>query len=125
VTVLFDAGALIALERDERSIWIRLEKIVAKGEIPVTHAGVLGQVWRSGPRQARLVRALGNITVRPLDEGLGRAAGVLIGVTGRPDVIDAALVLLAHEGDEIVTSDPGDLRALVAASGRRIALIRP
>jgi hypothetical protein len=33
------------------------------------------------------------------------------------DVIDAALALLAQDGDEILTSDPDDLRVLVAASG--------
>ena len=45
---------------------------------------------------------------RPLDESLGRAAGALLGATKQSDVIDAALVLLAHDGDRIVTSDPDD-----------------
>jgi hypothetical protein len=29
-------------------------------------------------------------------------------------VIDAAVVLLAHDGDTVLTSDPGDLAALAA-----------
>jgi hypothetical protein len=33
--------------------------------------------------------------VRPLDEALGRAAGELLALARRHDVIDAALVLLA------------------------------
>jgi hypothetical protein len=35
-----------------------------------------------------------------------------------PTTIDAAVVVLARDGDVIHTSDPGDLIALVAASGR-------
>jgi len=39
-------------------------------------------------------------------------------------VVDAAVVLLAHDGDEIFTSDPTDLRSLATASGRHVDLVR-
>jgi hypothetical protein len=39
-------------------------------------------------------------------------------------VIDAALVLLASDGDEIVTSDPADIERLAAVSRRHVELIR-
>ena len=68
--------------------------------------------------------ALHGTDIRPLDEGLGRAAGELLGIAGRGDVIDAALVLLADDGDEIVTSDPDDLGPLARASGRHVELVR-
>lgn len=125
MTLLLDSGALIALDRDERAMWVRLKAASAAGDLPMTHGGVLGQVWRGGSRQARLSRAMTGIDVRPLDERLGRSAGELIAATGRPDVIDAALVLLAKDGDHIVTSDRGDLEVLAAASGRHVELIRP
>jgi hypothetical protein len=35
-------------------------------------------------------------------------------------VIDAAVVLIAHDGDDIITSDPEDLRPLAAASARYV-----
>lgn len=37
-------------------------------------------------------------------------------------MIDAALVLLAEEGDEILTSDAEDLRALALAAGLAVEL---
>jgi hypothetical protein len=46
MTLVFDAGALISLERDERASWIRLKAAYLRGEIPLTNAAVLGQVWR-------------------------------------------------------------------------------
>ncbi|MGH8901267.1 MAG: hypothetical protein ACRDYA_06190 [Egibacteraceae bacterium] len=58
-----------------------------------------------------------------LDEGLGPRAGVLLSWTGGNDVIDATLVLLASDGDEILTSDPDDLRALAVAAGAHVELI--
>jgi hypothetical protein len=124
VTLLLDSGALIALDRADRAMWARLKGLLAQGEVPVTHGGVVGQAWRGrGPRRALLARALAGIEVRPLDEALGRAAGELLAAARRDDVIDAALVLLAEDGDAIVTSDPEDLEALAAAAGREIDLI--
>jgi hypothetical protein len=121
---VLDSAALISLDRDERAMWVRLKSCERAGTPPLTHGGVVGQVWRGGPCQARLARALDGIDVRPLDDDLGRAAGVLLGRTGQADVIDAAVVLLASDGDDIVTSDSGDLGPMVEATGRHIELIR-
>jgi hypothetical protein len=125
LTIVLDSGALIALDRNERSMWTRLKAAQMAGDLPVTHAGVLGQVWRGGPRQARLSQALVGVDVRPLDEPLGRAAGELLGATGLSDVIDATVVLLSTDGDDIVTLDRDDFARLVAATGRHVELIRP
>ena len=125
MTLVLDSGALIALEWDGRPMWTRLKAAQLTGDVPLTHAGVLGQVWRSQPRQARLAQALQGIDVRPIDEQRGRAAGALLGRAGLPDVIDASVVLLSTDGDDIVTSDPGDLSRLAAAAGRHVELIRP
>ncbi len=125
MTLILDSGAFVALERDERAMWIRVKAVQTVGEVPVTHAGVLGQVWRGGARQARLAQALAGIDVRELDETLGRAAGVLLGRSGLADVIDAACVLLASDGDDIVTSDHDDLGQLAHAAGRHVELVHP
>jgi hypothetical protein len=125
VTLVLDSGALIALEGNERAMWVRLKASEEAGELPITHGGVLGQVWRGGPRQAPLARALQGVDVRPLDRALGRASGELLRVTGSSDVIDAAVALLAADGDEIVTLDREDFEDLVAATGRHVELIRP
>jgi Ser/Thr protein kinase RdoA (MazF antagonist) len=125
VTLVLDSGALIAIERNERSMWARLKAAEVARELPLTHGGVVGQVWRGGPRQARLARALQGVDVRPLDRALGRAVGELLAKTSSSDVIDAAVVLLAADGDDIVTLDRRDFEALVRAAGRHVELIRP
>jgi hypothetical protein len=125
VSLVLDSGALIALERNDRAMWRRLKTALMAERIPVTHGGIVGQAWRGGgPRQSRLATALGGIDVRPLDDRLGRAAGELLARAGTNDVIDAALVLLAADGDEIVTSDAADLKPLAALTGQHVELVR-
>ncbi len=122
--LILDAGAFIALGRDDRAIWRRLKAARRTGQLPVTHGGVVGQVWRGGgARQALLARALNGIDVRALDEQLGRRSGALLARTGTSDVIDAALVLLAEDTDHIATSDLSDLRVLAEAADRHVELI--
>jgi hypothetical protein len=125
LTLVLDAAALVSLDRNERAMWVRLKAVQRAGAPPLTHGGVVGQVWRGGPRQARLSQALAGIEVRPLDDDLGRAAGVLLGRSKHADVIGAAVVLLANDGDDIITSDSDGLGPLVEASGRHLELIRP
>jgi hypothetical protein len=123
--LVLDSGALIALERNDRAMWRRFKTAALAGNVAVAHGGVVGQAWRGrGSRQALLAKALAGIDVRPLDEALGRAAGQVLAAAGRTDVIDAALVLLADDGDQIVTSDPDDIEPLAAATGRHVELIR-
>lgn len=125
MTLLLDSGALIALERNDRAMWLRYQAARLAGDVPVTHGGVVGQAWRGeGPRQALLARALAGVDVRPLDDALGRAAGALMARAGTDDVVDAALVALAGDDDRIVTSDVDDLATLCAATGAHVELIR-
>jgi hypothetical protein len=106
-------------------MWRRLKTGLLSGDVPVSHGGIVGQVWRGrGARQASLARALAGVSVRALDDSLGRKAGELLARTHATDVIDSALVLLAEDGDRIVTSDPEDLRTLAAASGRHVEIVR-
>jgi hypothetical protein len=124
MTFIFDAGALIALERNDRAAWRRLKSALLANEIPITHGGVVGQAWRgTGPRSALLAKALSGVDVRPLDEDLGRRAGELLARARKSDIVDAALVLLASDGDAIVTSDIGDIESLARAAGRMVDLI--
>lgn len=125
MSLILDAGALIALDRNDRAMWRRLKATRLAGDPPRSHGGVIGQVWRDrGTRQARLASALMGMEVRPLDEALGRAAGKLLAAARMRDVIDAALVLLAVDGDQIVTSDVNDIARLAAASGCHVEVIR-
>ena len=125
MSLVLDSGALIALDKNDRAMWRRLKAAHLDGDLPRTHGGVVGQAWRGGgPRQARLALAIAGLDVRPLDEHLGRAAGALLARTTRRDVIDAALLCLAADGDDIVTSDPDDLEPLARALARHVEIIR-
>lgn len=122
--LVLDSGAFVALEKNDRTMWRRFKAAMLAGDIPVSHGGVVGQVWRAGgPRQALLAKALDGVEVRALDEDLGRAAGALLARARKSDVIDAAVVLLAETGDRIVTSDPDDLEALATAAECDVELL--
>jgi len=124
MTLVLDAGALLAIERRDRDLLLALHDEREAGRAARTHGGVIGQVWRGGgPRQASLAKALHGLEVRPLDLALGKRAGELLARTRGRDVVDAALVLLAQPGDTIATSDPEDIAVLVAATGRHIEIV--
>jgi hypothetical protein len=123
VTLVLDAGAFIAVERADRRVMALLAREHRAGRTPTTHGGVVGQVWRGDARQARVSRLLGASAVVALDDDLGRASGALLARSGTSDVVDAALVLIAADGDEILTSDVDDLATLAAASGVHTDLV--
>ena len=90
----------------------------------VTAAPVVGQAWRGSARQARLARLLAMIDVRSTYLDDARSAGELMAASGTADVVEALLALLAVPGDQLLTSDPADLHALIEE--RRIpALVVP
>ena len=74
-------------------------------------------------RQAHLARFLAGVDVQSLDDALGRRVGVLLGRSKSTDVVDAAVVLLCRDGDEVFTSDPADLRTLATTAGVQVRLI--
>lgn len=67
--LVLDSGALIALERNDRAMWRRFKAALLAETSPVSHGGVVGQVWPArGPRHALIARALSSINVRALDD---------------------------------------------------------
>jgi hypothetical protein len=122
--LILDAGAFIAVERNDRDVVGLIKRERLAGQAPVTCGGVIAQVWRGGQgRQAPMARLLAGTAVVPIDDRLGRRAGMLLGLTGQSDAVDAAVVCLAGDGDDILTSDPGDLRALAEAADIHVELI--
>ena len=125
MTLVLDTGALLAVERGDRETMALLKSELVSGRVPLTHGGVVGQAWRGGAgRQARVARLLPGITVVPLDVGLGKRAGILLGKARTSDVVDASLVLLAAHGDSVLTSDPHDLARLADAAGLELEIVR-
>ncbi len=124
MTLVLDAGAFVAVGRGDRQVVALVKRERLAGRPPLTHGGVVGQVWRGGAhRQANIARLLAGVEIVAVDEDLGWRAGVLLGRTAISDVIDAGVVLLAGDGDEILTSDPDDLAILAAVTGAHVELI--
>jgi hypothetical protein len=115
--IVYDAGALVAAERNVRRVWALHDAALRRDVTPLVPAAVLGQVWRGGP-QAGLSRFLAGCVVVPLDESLARAAGALCGQAGTSDVVDASIVVLARiTRSAVVTGDADDLRHLAGTAG--------
>jgi hypothetical protein len=121
--LVLDAGALIALERDSRTVWAAL-KVAAMTRVDVlVPSTALAQVWRHAGRQAVLARVLRDCVVASFDE-MAKQVGELCGTTRTTDICDAHVALVAAtRGDTLYTSDPGDLRRLLAHCGPRSPII--
>jgi hypothetical protein len=112
VTAVYDAGVLVAAERNDREIWadhrIRLEL----GVVPATTAPVVAQVSRSH-RQAQLRRLLRGCEIVGFSPDQSHLVGMLLGQAGTSDVVDAHVVVTAaKDNSTVLTSDPDDLRHL-------------
>lgn len=124
MTLVLDAGAFVAVERNDRETIALIKQELLGQRVPITHGGIVGQIWRGGTgKQALVARLLPGIEVAPLDDQLGRRAGLLLARSRRKDPLDAAVVLLAGDGDSILTSDAADLKALAAAAGLEIDVV--
>jgi hypothetical protein len=122
--LVLDAGAFLAVERGDRDVVALVKRERLAGRPPVTSGGVVAQVWRGGRgRQVQVARLLAGTEVAAIDDSLGRRAGMLLARRGQSDAIDASVVCLAADGDDILTSDPGDLRALAEAADIHVDLI--
>ena len=122
--LILDAGALLAVDRDDRAVLARLRAAQQHGLELRSNAMVVAQVWRDRHgRQVNLVRLLQAVDVRAVSQRDGREAGVLQASAGTSDAIDATVVLLASAGDRILTSDPSDITRLSAAAGNRAVIV--
>ena len=111
----FDAGGLIALDRNQRAaiaLIARATEIGARITVPAT---ALAQAMRRPERQVRVARLVRQPTtdVVPLDRVDATGVGRLLNVSSTSDMVDAHVVLCARRtGQQVVTSDPDDLRRL-------------
>jgi len=121
---LYDAGALIALDRSDRGMWARHKLALDEGRDIHVPAVVVGQVWRDGRRQVQLGKVLAGCQVDPVGLETSKAAGILCGRAGKSGVVDATVVVMATALSAIVwTSDAPDIRELAGNSGARPALL--
>ena len=121
---LYDAGALIAIDRNDRRMWARYQVAVDDGRDIRVPAVVVGQAWRDSRRQVRLGKFLVGCHVDRVGLETGKATGILCGRAGIFDVVDATVVVMAAAtGAVIWTSGPEDIKALADISGATPALV--
>jgi len=116
--ITLDTGALIALERSDDRMRALLERMLDIPDATIhVPAGVVAQAFRDGSRQVRLTRLLKGSQTRvvALDGEMARAVGVLLGLRGTSDVVDASVVICARlHRQPAITADHEDLRRLDA-----------
>lgn len=119
MTLVLDAGALIAIERNDRTLWAALKRAAVRTQSVLVPSTVLAQIWRAAPRQAQLSKVLAHCVIAPFDS-LVRDAGILCGESSTHDICDAHVALVAaRESGTLYTSDPHDLKVLLGVLGAR------
>jgi hypothetical protein len=113
VKAVLDAGALVAVDRRDRTIGAQLRVLQQQGTPLRASTAVVGQVWRDGRKQANLARVLAGVGIEPLSKDDGRRIGELLAQAGSSDVVDAHVALMTAPADLILTSHPGDIRKLL------------
>jgi hypothetical protein len=123
VPYVYDAGALIAIDRNDRRMWAIHHLAVEEGRRIIIPSVVIAQAWRDARRQVTLGRFLRSCEIEPIGLEVSKAAGVLCGRTGSADVVDATVVVIALSlGAIVFTSDPGDLGKLISNSASRLVI---
>jgi len=124
IPYVYDAGALLAIDRSDRRMWVIHHLAIEEGRRLLVPAVVVAQAWRDARRQVQLGRFLHSCEVIPVGLELAKAAGVLCGKAGTSDVVDATVVAVALSYGAIVfTSDPDDITQLGAATDAKPGLV--
>ena len=116
--ITLDAGALIALDRNDRRVIALIARATERGMRVTVPATALAQAMRNPAKQARLCRLIrqAGTDVIALNALEATAVGLLLARSKTADIADAHVVVCARRaGQAVVTSDPGDLRRIDAA----------
>lgn len=122
--LVYDTGALIAAEGNDRRMWALHARALQRGVRPIVPAGCLVEAWRGG-REPNLARLLAGCETETLTEDRARAAGILRrGVAAGVEAIDATVAETAiRVRAAVVTSDRVDLEQLAESARRRVGII--
>jgi PIN domain nuclease of toxin-antitoxin system len=113
MTVVLDAGALIAVDKRDRAVGAMLRVLQRDGVPLVTSAAVVAQAWRDPRRQVNLARVLAGVDIAALDDVVAKKVGELLRANGTSDLADAHVALLVQPQERVLTSDVADIGALL------------
>lgn len=120
---VYDAGVLVAADRNVRGVWADHKARLEAGLVPVVPAPVVAQASRSAA-QAALRRLLRGCEVAALTGEAAHAAGSLLGRSRTSDVVDAVVAHTAASlGADVVTGDRADIGRLLDAAGAKIHIV--
>jgi hypothetical protein len=112
VSIVYDAGVMVAAERNDRTAWADHRARLEFGFVPTATAPVVAQVSRSH-HQVQLRRFLRGCEIAAFEDGQAHEVGALLGRAGTSDVVDAHIVLTAAEtAFAVLTGDVADLSLL-------------
>jgi hypothetical protein len=124
MSAVYDAGLLIAAERNDRDVWADHRARLELGVVPRTTAPVVAQVSRS-QRQVQLRRLLRGCDILGFAPEQAHEVGELLRRSGTSDVVDAHVALIASKvGATVYTSDEEDLEQLSNRLPRPIVIRR-
>ncbi len=122
---LYDAGALIAADHNDRAVWAAHRARLEAGLRPLTTAPVVAQVARSD-RQALLHRLLSGCDVVPFAAADAAAVGRLLAASQTSDVVVAHVATTASVMRAVVvTTDVDDIAHLAAHLRTPVPIRRP
>lgn len=111
--IVFDTGALIALERRKHRM-MDILRTARQARRPILVPGAVVSEWWRGRSDLREA-ILASVTVVPVDEPLGKASGEALAAIPTATAVDAIVMALAARRDAVVyTSDVDDLERLRA-----------
>lgn len=121
MTAVLDAGALIAIDKRDRTVGAMLRVLQRDGVPVVTSSAVVAQAWRDPRRQVNLARLLAGVDIAVLDGVTAKKVGELLQANGTSDLADAHLSLLVQPQDRVLTSDEADIKGLLRT--RRVTAV--
>jgi hypothetical protein len=120
-TIVLDAGALIAAERNDRYLASIVAVAEREGATMLVPATVVAEVWRNPPGHG-IARMLGTVDgVDPVDFSRAKDIGALMGSSRVTQIADASVAILAVRSQPsiVLTSDPADIEFLLMSLGVR------
>ena len=121
--LVYDRGALVAADRDERRRWALHSRALQRGVRPIVPAGCVVEVWRE--KQPNLARLLEGCEIEDLGTVAAKRSGQMRrGVSHAVGPIDATVAESAvRRVCAVVTSDRSDIEELLSAARQRRQII--
>jgi predicted nucleic acid-binding protein len=119
--LVLDADGVTKAAAGDKRVAAWLERARELDADVLVSAVTIAEIVRGVPRDAKVNRVVKAADVVPADEAIGRSAGALLGRAGSRPTVDALVAATATAAVGrvpvsrciVLSSDPGDLRALL------------